>query len=112
MSELTDELQKIKATILAAIKDQAVSLNSCAPDYRDSELANLIGDCLPYGQELAELFAPNCEALDWTNLYRMEMDLEAWGCDPGEATTTDAIRYAITRHIIEEAEKVLEEAGK
>lgn len=106
----TDELQSLKDTILAALKDQAVSLNAIrTPELRDAEMAVFIGDCLPSGEELAELFAANCDELDWTNLDRMMMDLEEWGCPPGHATTTDAIRYALTKYIIGKAQTMLEE---
>jgi len=50
---------------------------------RIRELALLAHDCLPEGQQLAELFAANYPLLDSSNLLTLTGDLEGVGHRPG-----------------------------
>ena len=81
-------------------KDELSELDN---EERMRELALLAHDCLPEGQQLAALFAANYPLLDHSNLLTLTGDLEAWDIDPGECTTTDALRYALTMFLIEES---------
>ena len=101
---MTEELTQFRNAFVQEVRQCADKLKVLDEAERIAELAELANGLLPFGQELAALFAANCELLDYSNLYGMTGDLEAWGTDPGECVTTDAIRYAITMFLMSEVE--------
>ena len=102
-STMTAELVEIRDVFVQEACVREDELKALDNAERVKELAFLARDCLPASQELAALFAANYSLLDSGNLYGLTGDLEAWGIDPGECTTIEAIRYSLTMFLIEES---------
>ena len=102
---MTEELTQVRAAFLAEVRRREAELYALARTERCKELAHIATALLPGGQELAALFAANCDQLDCfgNNLHGLAGDLDAWGEDAAECVTTDAIRYAIVRFLMSEA---------
>lgn len=102
---MTEKLTQVRAAFFAEVQQREGELYVLARLERCKELAQIATELLPGGQELAALFAANCDQLDGfgSNLHGLAGDLDAWGADAAECVTTDAIRYAITRFLMSEA---------
>ena len=102
-STMTAALTEIRDAFVHEAWVREDELKALGNEERVKELAFFARDCLPASQELAVLFAANYSLLDYSNLYGLTGDLEAWDIDPGECTTIEAIRYSLTMFLIEES---------
>lgn len=99
---MTEELEAVRDAYVREVCERYDELIALGEVDRLTELAYIAHDVLPFGQELAALFAANYSLLDNSDLLTLAFNLEDWGLDPRDCTTIAAIRYTLTRFLVSE----------